>query len=183
MRLMASMFALAALPCAISAQTASRTYWVISQQDDTWCGYTNEAEFKSIVDTNPPLESARLTYASHKLKEVTDQTNAESGDWIVIDKYTLSDTAIHLRRANVFVQQQVEVVQDAMIRHGKASPFRIVNVASTDPKREADTVALDYPDMPVVTDLYATPYVAIADEMRTRSLTRLCRAVNATQRR
>ncbi len=182
MRSMVSIVALAALPCAICAQTTSRTYWVLAQQDDTWCGYANEAAFKSIVDTNPPLESARLTYASHKLKEVTYQANAESGDWIVIDTYTPSDTATHLRRANVFVERQVEVFQDAMIRDGKASPFRIVNVASTDPKREADTVALDYPDMPVRTDLHATPYVAIADEMRARSLTTLCKAVKATQR-
>ena len=175
MRLMASVFAFVALPCAISAQTAERTYWVLSLQGDTLCGNVKEAAFKSIVDTNPPLESARITYAANKLSEVTYQTNAESGDWIVIDKYTLSDTVTHLRRAIVFIGQRVEVFQDATIRHGKASPFRIVKVAPTDPKQPPDTVDLDYPSVTVVTDLHASPYVEIAEEMRSRSRTRLCR--------
>src|SRR6185312_16738712 len=43
MRLMASVFAFVALPCAISAQTAERTYWVLSLQGDTLCGNVKEA--------------------------------------------------------------------------------------------------------------------------------------------
>jgi len=106
MRLIGCAFALAALPCMLSAQSTSRTYWLMTRDDGLWCGYKNEAEFKAKVDKAPPLESAKVTYVSDTLREVTYQAQAESGDWIVIDQYTLTDTGTMLRRANVFAGQQ-----------------------------------------------------------------------------
>lgn len=87
------------------------------------------------------------------LREVTYQAQAESGDWIVIDRYTLTDTDTVLHRENLFTAQQLDVIQDATIRNGKAGPFRNVRGAPLDPKRKPDTVDLDYPGMPVVSDL------------------------------
>jgi hypothetical protein len=56
---------------------------------------------------------------SGKLTEVTDQVEPESGDWIVIDKYTPSNNEVHLRRANLLTQENLEVIQSAVIRAGK----------------------------------------------------------------
>ena len=174
MRLIACAFALAAMPCALSAQSSSHTYWAMLRDDSTWCGYVNEAKFKSIVNKTPPLESAKVTYVSDTLREVTYQAQGESGDWIVIDRYTLTDTGTVLRRANVFVGQQVKVVQEATIRNGRAGPFRVTDVASLDPRQEADTVGLDYYGLPVVTDLNAAPYMTVVTAIRRGSLVWVC---------
>ena len=118
--------------------------------------------------------SAKVTYMSGTLREVTYKAQAESGDWIIIDRYTLTDTGTVLRRANVFAGQQVEVVQEAAIRNGKAEPLRADSVASLDPKQKADTVDLDYPDLPVVTNLRRTPYVTLAAFIRRSSVVWAC---------
>ena len=174
MRLLGCAFALAALPSMLPAQSTSSTYWLMSSNDGSWCGYSNEAKFKAKVDTAPPLESAKVTYLSNTLREVTYQAQAESGDWMVIDRYTLTDTGTVLRRANMFAGQQVEVVQEAAIRNGKAGPLRTVSVASLDPKQKTDTADLDYPDLPVVTNLTSTPYVTLAALMRRGSVVWAC---------
>lgn len=175
MRLIACAFALAALPCALSAQsTTTHTYWAVLRDNGEWCAYVNEAKFKSIVDNAPPLESAKVTYVADTLREVTYQAQSESGDWIVIDRYALSDTGTVLRRGNVFPGQQVEVVQEATIRNGRSGPFRVSNVASLKPGQKPDTVGLDYPGMPVVTDLNATPYLAVVTAIRRGSLGWAC---------
>jgi len=93
---------------------------------------------------------------------------------MVIDRYTLTDTGTVLRRGNMFAGQQVEVVQEAAIRNGKAEPLRTVSVASLDPKQKADTADLDYPDLPVVTDLTGTQYVTLAAHMRRGSVVWAC---------
>lgn len=174
MRLIARAFALVAMPCALSAQSTTHTYWVVLRDDSTWCGYVNEAKFKSIVDKAPPLESAKVTYVSDTLREVTYQAQAESGDWIVIDRYALTDTGTVLRRANEFAGQQVEVVQEATIRNGRAGPFRVTEVASLKARQKPDTVGLDYAGISVVTDLNATPYMAVVTAIRQRSLVWAC---------
>ena len=80
---------LTALSFGVPAQVASTTYWLLLKQDGhTWCGYADMAEFTSDVKNRTPTESARATYASDKLIEVTYQVAPESGDWVVVDKYT-----------------------------------------------------------------------------------------------
>ena len=174
MRLIGCAFALATLPCMLSARSTSRTYWLMTRDDGLWCGYKNEAAFKAKVDKAPPLESAKLTYVSDTLREVTYQAQAESGDWIVIDQYTLTDNGTVLRRANVFAGQELEVVQEAAIRNGKAEPLRAVSAAPLDPKQKADTVDLDYPDLPAVTNLNGTRYVTLAAFIRRSSVVWAC---------
>lgn len=173
-RLIACAVALPAMPCALCAQSATHTYWAVLRDYGEWCAYANEARFRSIVDKSPPLESAKVTYVSDTLREVTYQAQAESGDWMVIDRYTLTDTGTVLRRGNVFVGQQVEVVQEATIRNGRAGPFRVTKVASLQPKQKPDTVDLDYPGVPVVTDLNAAPYMTLVTSVRRGSMNSAC---------
>lgn len=174
MRLIVCTVALAAMPCALAAQSTTHTYWAVLRDYGEWCAYANEARFKSIVGKSPPLESAKVTYVSDTLREVTYQAQAESGDWMVIDRYTLTDTGTVLRRGNVFAEKQVEVVQEATIRNGRAGPFRVTRVASLQSKQKPDTVGLDYPGMPVVTDLNATPYIALVTSVRRGSMNSAC---------
>jgi len=173
MRLIPAVLILAVLSC--GAQILSRSYWLMLMDDGrTWCGYSEEAEFKSEADKLKPTETARITYSPDRLLELTYQVEPESGDWIVIDKYTPSGDEILLRRASLLTQSNLQVIQDTTIRQGKAEPFRIVNITTLDGKK-AETSDIDFPSVPVRTNLSSTPFVALAAEMRSRSLATLCK--------
>ena len=180
MRSMASVLILAALSCGVSARAAAQSYWLLAQDDGrTWCGYRDSTAFKSLADSLQPLESARITYSSDKLIELTYQVAAESGDWIVIDTYTPSGTAILLRRANQWAQSNLQVIEDATIRNGKAGPFRIVRATTLEGKKAeaADTADIDFPSVPIWTNLSAIPFMTVVAEMRSRSIATLCKPV------
>lgn len=162
----------------VSAQTASQSYWLLSKDDgQTWCGYEKQAAFKSIADTLEPIQSVRVSYSSDTLSDLTYKVNAESGDWIVIDKYTPAGTEIRLLRATLFVQAELQVIEDATIRHGKVGPFRIDSVTTFAGKRAEVPNGIDFPNVPIWTDLAATPFMTVVAEMRGRSLVTLCRSV------
>lgn len=175
MRLIALILTLAVLLDGASAETASQSYWVLAKDDGrTWCGYTEETEFKSEADKLKPVEVVRMTYSSDTLMELTYQVEPENADWIVIDKYTPSGAEILLRRANLLIQRQLQVIQDTTIRQGKAEPFRLVSIKTFDGEN-TDASNIDFPSVPVRTNLTATPFVAVVAEMRSRSLTTLCK--------
>ena len=183
MRSMASVLILAALSCGVSAQAASQSYWLLAKDEGgTWCGYRDSTAFKSDADSLQPLESARITYSSDTLTELTYQVAAESGDWIVSDTYTPSDTAILLRRANHWAQSNLQVVEDATIRHGKTAPFRIVSATTLEGKKAeaADTADIDLPGVPIWTSLSAIPFMTVVAEMRNRSIATLCKPVKTS---
>lgn len=160
-------------------QSPPRSYWLLAKEDGrTWCGYEQEALFKRAADSLKPTESARVTFRSDSLTEVTHQVESESGDWIVIDKYTPSDSGILLRRASLLTQRKLQVIQDAAIRHGKAEPFRVVRTLTLDGKVTAAS-GVDLPSVTVQTDLESMAFMPVVDKMRTRSVGALCDMVDA----
>jgi YD repeat-containing protein len=70
----------------------SRSYLVLLAEDGhTWCAYEHVAAFEAAVEKTRPTETARATFLADKLIELTHQIEAESGDWIVVDRYTPKD--------------------------------------------------------------------------------------------
>jgi len=161
---------------AATAETASQSYWLFLRNDGyTWCGYRDSSAFKSAVADMTPMESGRVVFSSKKLLEVTYQITPESGDWIVIDQYTTSDDTFLLRRTNLLAQANLQIVQEAAIREGKATPFRLVTVTTPDGQKAKAPPTLDFPAVPVLTNLARIPFMAIVDEMRKRSMSELCK--------
>ena len=140
-----------------------------------WCGYSDMAEFQSEASKLKPTESARVTYSSGRLAEVTYQIEPESADWVVVDKYTPSDNEVVLRRANLLAQENLEVIQDAIIRGGKAEPLRTTKVTTLQGKEVEGPRKIDFPDVPVRTSLSKIPFMLVVAEMRNRSLPKLCK--------
>ena len=111
-----------ALAFGVSAQVASLSYWLLLRDNGrTWCGYTNQDEFKSDVKELGPTDTVRVTFSADTLTEVTYQIEPESGDWVVVDKYTPIKDDLALRRANLLTQPNLEVIQETFIHGGKAS--------------------------------------------------------------
>jgi len=139
-----------------------------------WCGYTDTTVFKSEANTLKPTESSRVTYSFGKLTELTYQVEPESGDWIVIDKYTPSANEVLLRRANLLTQEDLQVIQSTVIRDGNVEPLHVVSVTTLDgQKTEASNI--DFPKVPVKTSLTGIPFMAIVAEMQRRPTAKVCK--------
>jgi hypothetical protein len=178
-RLITTMFMVCLAACS-NAETVPvpESYSVLLKDDgQTWCAYKNPTEFQAEATNLKPTESARITYSANKLMELTYQVEAESGDWIVIDKYTPTDGGAVLRRANLLAQEGLQVIQEAVIRGDKADPFRVVSVSTLDGKK-AELPTIDFPEVSIRTNLSAAPFVRVVTEMRSQSVGKLCKKVD-----
>ena len=178
MRLRVVIIALMALSCAASAQVASMSYWVLLRDDGhTWCGYTNMAEFTSDVGKMRPKpeESAKVTYASDKLIEVTYQVEPQSGDWVVIDRYTPAKDQLILRRTNLLTQDSLQIIEETSIRGSRVEPFHVLSTTTLDGTK-ANASGIDLPSVPIKTDLSGTPSLIVVAEIRQQSISKLCKA-------
>ena len=170
---------LTVLSLGTSAQVASKSYWLLLKQDGhTWCGYTDMNEFMSDAEKMRPKpeESAKVTYASDKLIEVLDQVTPQSGDWVVIDKYTPSNDQLILQRANSLAQDNLRIIEETSIRGGRVEPFHVLSTTTLDGKKAEASSNVDLPSVPVITDLSGTPFLAVVAEMRRQSISKFCRA-------
>lgn len=154
-------------------------YSVLLREDgQTWCAYKSPSDFQAEVEKVKPTDSARVTFAAGKLVELTYQIEAESGDWIVVDKYTPKDDGAVLRRANLLAQENRQVIQETAIRGGKADPFHVVSVSTLDGKKAELSPTANLPEVPVGTNLTAIPPVQIVVQLRSQSIGKLCKKVN-----
>lgn len=176
MRLVTVLAVLALMSSAVSAEPVSLSIWVLSKDNgQTWCAYKAMNDFTSEVNTLRPTESIRVNYSSGKISDFTYQVEAESGDWIVVDKYTPSPKGMILRRANLLAQQNIQIIEETTILGGKAQPFRIINATTLDGKAKANPSNIDLPAVPVLANISRLPFLQVADEIQRRSVEKLCR--------
>jgi hypothetical protein len=176
MKFLAAVLVLAAVFSSASAQTGSKSYWLLSSDGGhIWCGYSDTTEFRLEADKMKPTYSARVTFSSDKLTELTYQVEPESGDWVVVDKYTPSGDEVLLRRANRLTQENLEVIQSAVIRGGKAEPLRVVSITTLDGGKAEGARSIDFPDVPVKTSLTRIRFLTVVAEMQSRSISKVCK--------
>lgn len=158
-----------------TAQPASESFAVLLRDDGhTWCAYKNLDEFNVEAAALKPTDSVRITYQANALAELTYQIEAESGDWIVIDKYTPSNGDLHLRRAILLAQEDLQIIQESVIHEGKVGAFRTVGVTTLNGKK-AKLSNVDLPAVPAKPDLLLQPFVQVVTDMRSRALAKLCK--------
>lgn len=169
---------LSLLPAACIAQNASTSFLVFLRNDGrTWCGYTDTTAFRIASDSVRPTESARVTYSSGKLTQLTYQATSESGDWIVVDSYTPAKSGLRLRRANLLTQEDRKIIQEATISGTRTPHFRTVDVSTLNGLK-ATLSDVDYPDVPVRYPLTQFPFMRLVKLMRSQSASRLCRKLD-----
>jgi hypothetical protein len=154
-----------ALPNLALSQVSSGTYWFASGPErSSWCGYANEVAFKADVESQKPTESARVVFSSGKIKEVTYQVQPESGDWVVIDKYTSTISGMALKRANLLAQENLQIIQQSTITGSNASSFRTESITTLDGKK-AKASKVDYPEVPVRTNPSKFPFMGLVKQL------------------
>lgn len=173
MKLAMGVLVAAFLSTAALGGSTPRSYWFLMNDDQTWCGYADEKKFQAQAEEVKPLESARLTLASGVPSEITYQIQPESGDWVIADKYSILPKVMKVKRATIFVQSGIEVIQEGDVRTGAASPLKITSVKNLK-GQPASSENLDYPDLPIKTNISAFPFVSLAETMYKKSLPRLC---------
>ena len=179
MKLVLAMMLAAELSAGVQRHKSSESYSMFLKSDNrTWCGFANVIAFRAATDKAKPTDSARVTYSSGKLTELTYQIEADSGDWIVIDKYTPDINKLSLRRAVLYFQDNVSVVEDAIIIPGIKPEFHIVEVTTLDGKLTTVKPDLDYPDVEPKSSLSEFPFIELARLIRSRSAKMVCRMFN-----
>jgi hypothetical protein len=168
----------------VAAQPAAEAYFFRSNDaGQTWCGFSNQEQFKEDSYQREPGDTFRVNYSSGKIVEVTRQTQAHDGvqmerePWIVIDRYRFSENGMTLTRASILVTSNLMPIQEVTIMAGKAGPFRLVRVTTMDGKEvPAETLAnVSLPAIPVITDMSDTPFMRLLAQMRKdRTTVRLC---------
>jgi hypothetical protein len=158
-----------------SAQTTPTSYWLMRDDDgNTWCGYSDAAQFKSDADKRTPTDSAVVSFLRGKMTALTLQTSPESGDWIVIDQYVPREIDVVLGRTILLAQAQLQFVQSTTIWKGNIQPFVIESVTTLSGKKAEAPKDIDLPDVKVSTNLSAMPFMPIVAEMRTQPTSKLC---------
>ncbi|MGH8258911.1 MAG: hypothetical protein ACREUG_04400, partial [Steroidobacteraceae bacterium] len=141
----------------------------------TWCGYSSFAEFAAEARRVKPTESSRVTYSSDDLVKLTYQVAPESGDWVVIDRYTVSNGEVSLRRENLLTQRNLDVIEDTTVQGGKLRPFRVVRVSTLDGRTAEAPPRLALPRVPVVSNPSEMVFMRVVAEMRSRPIASLCK--------
>ena len=91
----------------------------------------------------------------------------------MVDKYAYAGGKLTLRRSNVLLPQNLEVIQETTITGKVAAPFKTVSFASLDGQKIPER-AVDYPKVPVATTWDVFPFLAIAKKMLAGSAPMLC---------
>jgi hypothetical protein len=153
-----------------TAQGAPSTYFGLETADAiTWCGYSDKAEFDAAALRQPPDRAAKVSYSPRgELLEIDLQMQDGTGDWRVVDTYTPSRGAVRLVRH--YFAGGGEVVQETVIRAGKAAPFRITSGAAR----------TGLASVPASASLDEIPFKAVAAQMHQKSIQRLCRKGGVT---
>lgn len=181
MRSIVALLLCAAVSFPVYGKNTTQTYWLLERGDwHTWCGYASVTDFKAEAARLRPTDTIRVEYSSGKLIALTYQIESESGDWIVIDRYTPTENGLLVKRANLLVQPALEIIQEAHMHDGKAQPFRVLSVKTLGKKKRAANVNLskiDYPPIKVMTNLSAMPFMGVISEMRKQGIQTLCKRV------
>ncbi|MES1201467.1 MAG: hypothetical protein ABUS57_08450 [Pseudomonadota bacterium] len=162
-------------PCA-HAQPSSQTYYAFLRDDGrTWCAFKDPAQLHSAATSF--TDAVSVTYASDRLDEVVYRVEPESGDWLVIDRYTPANGGWMLRRTSAILESTGRrVTQEANVRESGPTPLRVVNVTTLDGDHPADLSGIDIPEVPILTRPSEGAFVQVIGHMRSRNLSTLCEA-------
>jgi hypothetical protein len=151
------------------------TYFLLLRNEDfSWCGYANFDEFQYYVSSYKPLESAVVKFDENKIVEIIYQVDAESGDWVVIDKYIPSSDGAVLRRENLFSQENLRVVQEVVIHQGVVGQFHVIEVTKLD-GNAVELPVVDFPEVAVTANFEELPFMHVINDMRNNSIVTLCK--------
>jgi hypothetical protein len=165
-----------AAACSAAQPPLEKSYSGFLKNDgNIWCVYEDMAEFESEAAVVVPTTSARVSFVSGVLTELTYQTQPESADWVVVDKYVPSSGDVLLRRANLLASPQLIIMQEARVDDGTVSTFRITSVTTLDGIERELPPTVDFPVVPVIRDLMAIPFMRVVGEIRRDSVGTLCK--------
>jgi hypothetical protein len=113
-----------------------------------------------------------------RLAQVVHQVIAQSGDFTVLDKYIPSKAGIVLQRTVALTQQGgLKITQSAVIQGGRVGPLSVQAVTTLQGQKTSTPVPANLPQVPVLTNLDAAPFMRVVTEMRHESTPSACRRV------
>ena len=163
------MLAIIAVLCGQSAvqkpsgkRVSNELFLVNDEQRNEWCAYANESLWKSQVDTVGADTVATLSFFETHLTSIEVTTQDETGDWLMIDHYTLGtagDIKQLQRRANILPGDR-SVSETFSITNGKAK-LEKRDTTSLTPGQKLTSTEDWVPPVPIVTRLEDFPFAPL----------------------
>ncbi|WP_288937495.1 hypothetical protein [uncultured Sphingomonas sp.] len=158
---------------ALCSPTSKISWFLYDEERGAWCGFTSEAAFQDKANKEKPLASARVKLVSGTPSEITYQVQPESGDWVIADRYSFLPGRISLKRATIFAQTGMQVIQRAIIRRGVATRLQLLSVRNVDGS-SAGIKDVDVPLVPFKEDASQFHFLPIALALAKRPAMMLC---------
>lgn len=144
----------------------------------TWCGYKDATEFRTEVENQEPLETAVISLKGGKIANYTHQTNAESGDWLIVDRYTPKRNHTLVRRTIFLSENKITIIKEATIKNHVVSPLRLLSVTRLNDKSTQKILnidpTLDVPDVQIQLNIDNTPAMRLGSYLVAHSNPHLC---------
>lgn len=162
------------LSSATPGQVSPRSFWFLFDENKrSWCAYADEPFFQEQAEKEKPLESARVSFVAGVPSVITYQVQPESGDWIIIDNYSFSSRSIEVKRATIYAQTGIQVIQEGRIRGGVLNKLRLISVKSVD-GTPTTLKGIDHPTIAVKTSISQFPFLPLAQTLVKTAAPVLC---------
>ncbi|PYS36201.1 MAG: hypothetical protein DMG14_25205 [Acidobacteria bacterium] len=161
------------------AQTTNKNLYFLLDRDNRWCGYSNEAQWKSEIslsEIDTPI--AQVDYANDRVTAVYATQRDQAGDWAVYDTYSLdkSGNLQGLKRVINFLPGRLNEEEMWLIEKGKATKQRSThrNVVTLEPIPLTDTELRDMslPEVTIVTRVQDFPFWSLMRDKRAEILSK-----------
>ncbi len=116
--IMLSLPGLTAQPAFSGTATQAPDHWYLKRDDGHWCSYASKTDWEAAST----YQSATARFAENMPQSIHVEGGDESGDWYLIDDYTLDNGRIVRldRRYNTFSDGGVSLYENYEVKNGVA---------------------------------------------------------------
>ena len=133
-------------------------------ETQTWSVYGNEKEWRTAVDSTAAQEVGTVTYTKGRISQVVLTVAAESGDWIVIDNYSVAPSGAFVSLSRTIKIQAADLKVEHVYKYPNGQPMLRTQVSrSLKTGRRVRASDEWLPEIPVVSHFRAFPFARLLD--------------------
>jgi len=148
----------------------------LAHEGSEWCSYTSVKGWSAAVTSSGALDVGDVYFVAGKITEIYKTSEAESGDWMVVDHYRVepSGTLTGLVREIRMAEGGVWIRETYSIRNGKDQLTQRGRISPTTGSAVSGRIPDDLPEVPIATSMATLPFAALLRVADLRNQPRTC---------
>lgn len=145
----------------------STVFLLEDAKSNEWCAFKTEALWQTAVQNSGSLTVGKLVYSDNHLFEIDMTQAAESGDWIIYDRYFLntSKQVVKLRRTINILPGDRSVSERFSLANGKARKIQVSSKQLSTGKLLKSPKPIWLPELPINTTTKMFPFASLLDHI------------------